>query len=520
MIKLILYFICFIFLFLSGCSTENVKKDDSLDFYELCFYFSKTPSSTSLKDIESAAKIYREYLAEKGITVLNSKHTPAKSCIFTDKMPTFTDFQGKNEENKVVEYLTKAFFNEQNSSLYSIKQQGRIVKKINDTISVSQKLSEVETISDGIEIIGFLSRTLYLANYLDNLKIENSLGINSNKEMQINIPRDFQEKWKIALFLYNTLNLDEKTDLLPGDFAISVLCEEKNGRQIVKKEGWKLEKAEKYESQNGKNILKFKSGAANLPFSEESVLKYLYSLAFSHELPFDSAFAYMPNFDNSSVFPTLYLFSTELVFSKPFLNNTSLFLWILSSERQLETYPDTLYANLLSLKIAKKLVFADKTFLGGKDLENKKSFIASEKIAETLFTAKNISVSGKLPDFIYSFDGETVFESQNTADISEISGFKALFGDPEINDHSIISFVVRNRNAGKTAENIENILKKEGFEPFQTIFEKLPDGSSWSSVSIKTEIQNEKKLSAIYEKTLKKTDKTISMGVYRVSENK
>ena len=180
--------------------------------------------------------------------------------------------------------------------------------------------------------------------------------------------------------------------------------------------------------------------------------------------------------------------------------------------------PDTMYANLLSLKIAKKLVFADKTFLGGKDLENKKQFVDFEAVRDSFFSSGNVSISGEMPENLYLFSGGTIKESTSVADISEVSGLKALFGDPEINDTSIVTFVLRSENAAGILEKIEKSLAGKGFEPIHRMLEKIGEGDSWGSVSIKTAISNESRLMSIYDKEYKTLDKTLSIGVYRVAE--
>ena len=105
-----------------------------------------------------------------------------------------------------------------------------------------------------------------------------------------------------------------------------------------------------------------------------------------------------------------------------------------------------------------------------------------------------------------------------TAEISEVSGFKALFGDPEINDTSIVTFVVRSSNASEIIGKIEKSLAEKGFESIHRMFENIGDNDGWGSVSVKTALSNEGKLMNMYEKNYKTLDKTLSIGVYRVAE--
>ena len=519
LIKRILFLLFAATIFFVCCNkNEKVEKEDSPDFYELCFYFSKLPAKAALSDVETAAETYSESLSKSGISVLSTESTLLKSCWFLDKEPDFSADSAGNTQNEVANYLLKAFFKKESASLYGVKNSGKIIKKIYDETSFTGKLPAAETIEEGLSFKGWNSKMPYLSHYLDNIGVKNSFGTNQGSGLILNVPADDQERWKIALFLYSSIDFENTIKPLPGDFAIFALCGDEKAETAVKKRGWDKTSVSKNGSENDRNAIIFKSGAANLPVSEEVALKYIYSLAFTHQLPFASGSFYSPNFASSSVIPQLYLFSGELSFSAPATDPESLLLWIISSEKQIETYPDTLYANLLSLKIAKKLVFADKTFLGGKDLENKKQFVDFEAVRNSFFSSGNVSVSGKMTENLYLFSEGTIKESTSVADISEVSGFKALFGDPEINDTSIVTFVLRSGNAAEILDKIEKSLAGKGFEPIHRIFEKIGDGDSWGSISVKTAISNEGRLMSLYDKEYKNFDKTLSIGVYRVAE--
>ena len=516
--RIVLVFFCATLFSVCCNKSEKVEKEDSPDFYELCFYFSKLPAKTAESDAETASEIYSAFLKDNGVAVLDKKPTLLKSCFFTDKEPVVSGGYPKNSDNGTAEYLLKAFFNREHSSLYAMRNAGRTIKKIYDEIALTRKISPAETAGEGLEISGFEAKIIYLSRYLNNLEIKNSFGLNREGGMSLVVPADLQGRWRIALFLYETLDFENIMKPEPGDFAVFALSGEYASETNIRKSGWRKENPEKTAAENGKNTIRFKTGAVNLPFSEEVSLKYLYSLAFGHRLPFENGFAYSPNFQYSSVNPQLYLFSGELAFSEKIPSTEPLFLWILSSERQLETYPDTLYANLLALKIAKKLVFGDVTFLGGKDLGNKKLYIDFETVRNSFFSSGNVSFSGETPENIYLFSGDTTKESAEPADISEVSGFKALFGNPEISSRSIVTFVVRNHKMSEIIDKIEKSLSQNGFEVIHRIEENLQGGDGWGAVSVRTGIADENKLLQLYEKNYKLIDKTLSFGVYRVSE--
>ena len=126
LIKRILLFLFITTIFFVCCNkNEKVEKEDSPDFYELCFYFSNLPSNAVLNDVETAAVSYSQTLSKNGINVLSRKSTLSKSCWFLDKEPDFSDDQAGNTQNEVANYLLKAFFKKESSSLYGIKNSGK-----------------------------------------------------------------------------------------------------------------------------------------------------------------------------------------------------------------------------------------------------------------------------------------------------------------------------------------------------------------------------------------------------------
>ena len=108
-------------------------------------------------------------------------------------------------------------------------------------------------------------------------------------------------------------------------------------------------------------------------------------------------------------------------------------------------------------------------------MENKNLYIDFEAVRNSFFSDGNISVSGKMTENLYLFSGETIQESTYPADISEISGFKALFGDPEINNTSIVTFVVRNGKADEIIAKINRFCVYESFMKYGCLFtNRLP----------------------------------------------
>jgi hypothetical protein len=257
----------------------------------------------------------------------------------------------------------------------------------------------------------------------------------------------------------------------------------------------------------------------SLPFDEEILLKYFYSISKSYILPPSSGLYYSPNFKGSNVRPTVLLFSSELAISGEYIISPEMiYMWISSVKMQLEEFPDAFYANLLSLKIAKKLYTGNPSFLGGAELVNKTTAVPFENIAKMLFHKGNVTVFGSISSSLYLYDGDIISEFANLLEIDRSPGVKAVFGSPENIDRSIISFVVRSANAEVLTEKVSNGLKEEGFIPFQVLFEQVSLNDAWGAVSISVDRNSEKKILDLYEKKFKLLNNTMSIGVYRVAK--
>jgi len=267
------------------------------------------------------------------------------------------------------------------------------------------------------------------------------------------------------------------------------------------------------------DALVFSVSFMSLPFDEEIMLKYFYSLSKSYLLPPSSGLYYSPNFKGSSVRPTVLLFSSELAISGEYvISPETIYMWVSSVNAQIEEFPDTFYANLLSLKIARKLYTGSPSFLGGAELVNKTTAVPFENIAKMLFNTGNVTVFGSISSSLYLYRGDIISEFSNLIEMSKAASVKAVFGSPDNSDRSIVSFVVRSANAEVLTDRMVADLKKEGFTPFQFLFEQVSLNDAWGSVSVSVEKSSEKKILDLYEKRFKLLNNTISVGVYRVSK--
>jgi len=259
LIKRILLFLLSATIFFVCCNkNDKVDKEDSPDFYELCFYFPKLPAKAVLNDVETAAVSYLQTFSPKGINVLSRKSTLSKSCWFLDKEPDFSENSAENTQNEVANYLLKAFFKKESSSLYGIKNSGKIIKKIYDETRFTDKLPAAENYDEGLSFKGWNTKMLYLSHYLENIGVKHSFGTDGGNGIILNIPADLQERWKIALFLYSSIDFENTVKPLPGDFALLTLCSNEKAEISVKKSGWNKTKIEKrYFSNRELQILQF-----------------------------------------------------------------------------------------------------------------------------------------------------------------------------------------------------------------------------------------------------------------------
>lgn len=501
---------------LPGCHNEQDRKEETPEFFELCFYFKQLPQGTSISDTAEVSAVYERKLTEKGIAVLKTRNELHKACYFTGSMPQEAAVSLSDTGNSRAGYILTAFFNKDNSTVYGIKSPGKIVRKFNDGIPLSSKLPAAGSNSDGITIKGGHKKTIRLARYLEGLQIKNELSYKGN-ELVLNIPADDSDRWKAALFFYNGLDLEALSPFVPGDFAVLSQFSEDPAEITVRSNNWiKIP----VKNEGTENALRFSSGAMTLPYSEETLLKYLYSLSLAHLQKFSGTSCFAPNYIGTSARPVLRLFSGEIIFDGKMPDPEQIFMWISSTEKQPESYPEAFYADLLSLKIAKKLFSGSNIFLGGAELENKTLYIPFEKISQSLFRKESISISGGDQTSLYLFSGNTLSESGTIADIRSIKKVKALYGDPENSNKAIISIVTRDRNAAETIKKIRSALMEKGFEPFRENHERISDDEAWGSVSTVTEITNENKVLSLYDKDLSKINNTISIGVYRVTDKK
>lgn len=508
-------------IFYSGCSAAVLNKEpQKFSFYELCFAFPKLPENTGENDIKTASSAYEKSLLNKGITVLKRRNTANSVCYFIDSMP---DFSVPNEDvsNNISKYLLTAYFKKEYSSLYGVFPTRKKSVMIHDKIPLPRKLPLYVEKKEGIVITGSDSKLLFIARYLDILNIEHDFGFNGCGAMVINILPDLDERWKMIPFLSDSLELEDFVSQVPGDFALLDNCRKDRITLKLLMPSWELSPVPVARDigLGNEDALVFSVSVMSLPFDEETLLKFFYTLSNSYLLPPSSGLYYSPNFKGSGVKPMVLLFSSEFSISGEYsLSPEMIYMWVSSVNRQLESYPDDFYANLLSLKIARKIYSGTPSFLGGNELVNTTSAVPFEKIREMLFHKGNITVFGSVNSSLYLFSEDIISEFGTVIDASKSIRVKAFYGSPENSDRSIITFVTRSANAEVLTNKIGIVLLESGFIPFQTLFEQVSLNDSWGSVTVSIPKTHEKKILDLYEKNFKLLNNTVSVGVYRVQK--
>ena len=480
----------------------------------------KVPSETTEADILNASDHYAGHLKKNGISVLKKKVSQASVCYFTDKIPDFSRPEGELQ-NSVSQYLVNACFIKENSSLHAVLPGGRSSLILHDGIPLTAKLPLYYEINEGLSLKGGSRRLLIISRYLETLKIRHQFGLNETGELMINIKPDQSARWMMVPFLYNSLSVEDFIAPLPGDYSIL-----KNSGNIkvlssIKIPSWELDTIPvgKNNELMGDDAIVFSSGVLSLPFDDEMLMKYFYSLSGSYLLPPFSGLYYSPNFSGSSVSPRVLLFSSELAISgESSPSPENILLWTLSVDRQIDEYPDQFYANLLSVRIAKKLYTGTPSFLGGAELFNYTAPVSFEKIRDYLFHTGNVTVFGSLKNSMYLCTDDLISEYPAVSDISKSERTKAYYGSPDTASYSVASIVVRSGKTVEITEKISRTLIENGFSILSTLFEQVSQNDAWGSVSVVISLEDEKKILDLYEKNFKLLDNTVSLGVYRVAK--
>jgi hypothetical protein len=504
-----------------GCASKSVRKETppEYSFYELCFYFERVPEGTADSDIADASELYSEHLENRGITVFKKRNYSKSACFFTDQSPDFSK-PVKMTSNNISQYLLNAYFDKESSSLIGIEKVGGNFDVLFASSTQRTVLPIYFQVEDGVSIEGNSSDIVFISRYLEVLDIEHQFGINQKGKMIVNIPRDFANRWMLVPFLYETIDISKYVTPKPGDYSILSECENELSEIFIFVPSWEKSEVTFTEdfSISKEDSLLFSSSILSLPFNEDVFVRYFYSLKGSHLFPPSSAIFYSPNFTGGVIFPKVYLLSSEIAIDGAGLSPERILLWLLSVESEIKDYSNTLYSNILSLKVARKLYTGTPKFLGGSELFNSTSSIPFESIRKYLFSKGNVSVFGSIKNTLYVNNDEIILEYPSFENIESVKGFNAFFGSSDMSCGSVVSIVFRSPKALELKNKVKKILNKEGYSIIQTLFEQISENDSWGAVSLMISQKEEKEFLEFYSKKIKNKHRSMSLGVYRVPE--
>lgn len=504
----------------SGCASKSVKKEvlPEYSYYELCFYFLRTPEGTTEEDVAEAAFLYAEHLENSNVTVFKRRNCERSACFFIDTVPDFSK-PVRMSGNNISQYLLNAGFEKESASLFGIDNVNNKFDLIFAEFSQRSVLPIYLPVEEGLILSGNNRKLLLLSRYLQVLHIEHQFGINDRGELILNLIPDVSKRWMMVPFLFRSLDLENFISPKPGDYSILSECDNSQVSIEILVPWWKKTDVPVVSDQSiGKeDSLFFSTGLLSMPFNDDVVLRYLYSLALSHLLPPSPGLFYSPGFIGGTVGPKLLLLSSEFsVEGEIDLTAEKILLWILSVDSQSKYYPDTFYANILSLRLAKKLYTDSSGFLGGSELFVSTSSVPFEAIRKYFFNKGNVSVFGSIENALYLNFEEIILEYPSFRSIEKTEGMKAFYGSPEMSEESIVSIVFRAKNSFEIKSKVKKLTKSHGFNIIQTLYEQISENDSWASVSFRISKDSEKDFLDIYRKKIKKMDKSMSLGVYRV----
>ncbi len=504
-----------------SCSFVAEKTDNKnlseKSFYDICFYPKKLPKNVTERDLNIASDIFMNYFS-KSINFSANNITKKRICFFTNKIPKTENIKWKSD-NGTAFYLLTAFFNKDYESIYKINKNS--IKKIYDKIPLKMKSNIIKaTQKQGINIKGTDSLIIYFKNYIESIGIPFKFGITKDFQFYINVPPQ-TPFLNILDLLWENFNFKSSVSPRPGDYAFIYFASSKAKKSTVNfvLKNWKKTEVKTFKSKYP--TIKINKSLLNTPFSEDILLRYLYSLKNSYKTINSPAVFYSPQFKGINVEIELLLKHSKIIFKETNpVTIEHLFMWILNSKPNDSELSDTFFANLLTLKIVKKLYTGIPQFLGGAELVNITNSIPWENISKTLFSKNNIEISKNLnTKFYLNFDEK--FQEQTTIlPKKEAKSFKAFFGAKKGSEYLIASIVLRSKNFQSKAKQMEKIISENGFSIIQKLKEQIEKNDGWASISIILSLKEEEKLLKLFNSTLKPIDKSISIGVYRVKKEK
>ncbi len=369
---------------------------------------------------------------------------------------------------------------------------------------------------EGVVVRGSDPRMLFFKKFLERSGYACSFGTDSRGLYVLAVPSDATERHLFVPYLWEHGDYAERIVLGGSDRSLAEAATGVPATVEIHIPGWERVPVTPL-AVAGVRVV-FSRSVLSLPFDEESLVRFFYGLRDAAYFPGDLAALYSPLFYGVPISVRVLLRSVEIVFDGQMpLSPEELFLWFYTTTRREAISGDDLfYANLLSLKIAKRLYTGMPAFLGGAVLFTNGEGIPFEEIRRHMLVEGGVAFAGIPIPYSYVWRGPRIEEQTVSIPPEQTVPVKALFAPLEGSSRSIASLVVRSADALEKRRLVVETLVNRGLVPFGELYEKMGEKDAWAAVSVVVEPSREKELFACYEQEFVPLDKTFSIGVYRV----
>ena len=376
-------------------------------------------------------------------------------------------------------------------------------------------LPQAETPTEGTLLRGSDPRMLLFRAFLDRAGIPASFGTDGAGLFVLSVARDATDVFLLIPYAWEHIDYAQWVILSPDDRARAETAFGIPAETELRLAGWKKAYARTVVGRDPR--ITFKRSVLNLPFGEETLAAFFYSLRDSIRRPGSLAALYHPAFSGTPVTVRVNLFSVEILLDDPvLLSPEGLFLWFYTLNTPTDRYDDRFYLNLLALKIAKRLYTGLPSFLGGATLFTHSGEIPFDQMRKSLFSNGTVETTGFSFPYSYVWNGELFTETTGILPIDRAEPVQAFYATAEGADRALCTIVLRAADAEEKRDAVETLLGTKGFTPVLRLHERTGEQDGWAALGFAVPAAKENAIMRIFETELAKIDRTISIGVYRV----
>jgi len=351
--------------------------------------------------------------------------------------------------------------------------------------------------------------------FLDRAGIPVSFGTDAAGLFVLSVARDATDVFLLVPYAWEHIDYAQWVVLSPEDRARAETAFGIPAETELRLAGWEKGYARTVVGTDPR--ITFRRSVLNLPFGEETLAAFFYSLRDSIRHPGSLAALYHPAFSGTPVTVRVNLFSVELLLDDPvLLSPEGLFLWFYTLNAPTDRYDDRFYLNLLALKLAKRLYTGLPSFLGGAALFTHSGEIPFDQMRKSLFSNGAIETTGFSFPYSYVWSGELFTETTGTLPVERAEPVQAFYATAEGAERALCAIVLRAADAEEKRDSIETLLGTKGFTPILRLHERIGAQDGWAALGFAVPAAQEITLMRIFETELAKIDRTISIGVYRV----